>query len=172
MALEDLLTRNNELLAEHNDLLKQVLAKAGAGKAAASNDGDAGKDDPKTTRTRKPKDNDAGAASGPSFDTLKKDLTAWLGEFAKESDKENPDGVHPEVTARKDALAKVFKNDKLKIGKLPEIENDAEKIGILHKWLHETAKKADKGHGIGRLAADPVSSIDEGGEDDDDGLGV
>lgn len=105
------------------------------------------------------------AAGAVTFDTLKTNLSSWLGEFAKAEDKTNPDGIHPEVTARRAALktvlVKLTGDEEAKLGML---EKDADKITRLHKWLEETAKKADKGHGIGRLAADPTEA-EEGDED-------
>lgn len=164
MSLEEALNRNSDLLEKHNALLEQVLSKAGASKPA-----DEGAASGKATRGKgKDKDDGAKGASGPSFDTLKADLAAWLGEFAKEEDKDNPEGAHPEVAARKEALAKAFGSDKLQIKKLPEIADDAAKIGVLHTWLHEKAKKVDKGFGVGRFVADPEPA-DEG-EDDDMGV--
>ena len=97
-----------------------------------------------------------------TFDELKVKLSKWLGEFAVPSDKENPKGAHPEVIARRDAIKAVL--TKLGAEKLPDIEADAEKVGKLDNWLEEKAMKADKGHGIGRLAADPKPA----GEDEDD----
>ncbi len=170
MSLEDALNRNSDLLEEHNTLLKQVLSKAGVN--SASNDARDGKTTTTTGAKRGPKpktaaDNDE--ATGPTFATLKADLAAWLGEFAKEEDKENPDGAHPEVQARKDAVGKAFASDKIGIKKLTDLgADDTVKIAALHTWLHEKAKKADKGFGIGRFAADPAPAD----EADDDDIGV
>ena len=168
MSLEAALERNSDLMEKHNELLAKVLGAAGT----KSDTADAGAAAPKTTGKK------AAAAKGgddvaTAFTALKVDLAAWLGEFAKAEDKDNPEGTHPEVTARKAALAKVFSNPKLAVKKLPEIESDAAKIAVLTTWLNETAKKADKGFGIGRLAADPEPADDETGDaEDDDGMGV
>lgn len=113
-------------------------------------------------------DDDTGAEDGVTFDGVKTKLGTWLGEFAKEEDKENPDGAHPEVLARKAALKAVLNtlagNDK---GTLGAIKDDAEKIGKLDNWFETKAKVADKGFGVGRLAADPEPAGDDEGGDDE-----
>ena len=88
-------------------------------------------------------------------------LSKYLGEFARAEDKDNPEGAHPEVTARRDAIKAVL--SKLGAEKLPDIAKDAEKVGKLNTWLEEKALTADRGHGIGRLAADPEPA---GGDDE------
>jgi len=101
-----------------------------------------------------------------TFDTLKGKLAGWLGEYAREEDKTNPDGAHPEVLARKAALKAVLnKLTGTEDGKLGDIKDDADKIARLDNWFEEKALKADKGHGIGRLAADPEPVGDDGDED-------
>ena len=116
---------------------------------------------------------DAAAAAGDTddtgtvtFDELKVKLSKWLGEFAKPEDKESPEGTHPEVTARRDAVKAVL--TKLGAEKLPDIAKDAEKVGKLDNWLETKALKADKGHGIGRLASDPEPAGDDEGDGGDE----
>ena len=120
---------------------------------------------------------DAAAAAGDTddtgtvtFDELKVKLSKYLGEFAKPDDKENPEGTHPEVTARRDAIKAVL--SKLGAEKLPDIAKDAEKVGKLNTWLEEKALTADRGHGIGRLAADPEPAGDDDADGGDDELDI
>ena len=111
---------------------------------------------------------DTGAVT---FDSLKKELGTWLGEFAKAEDKDNPEGTHPEVGARKEAIKTLL--GKLGAEKLPDIAGDATKIGKLHTWLNGSGKAGKKDKetgelvfGEGRWAADPVED-GEGGDEDD-----
>ena len=120
---------------------------------------------------------DAAAAAGDTddtgtvtFDELKVKLSKWLGEFAKPEDRENPEGAHPEVTARRDAIKAVL--SKLGAEKLPDIAKDAVKVGKLNTWLEEKALTADKGHGIGRLASDPEPAGDDDADGGDDELDI
>ena len=105
-----------------------------------------------------------------TFDELKVKLSKYLGEFAKPEDRENPEGAHPEVTARRDAIKAVL--SKLGAEKLPDIAKDAEKVGKLNTWLEEKALTADRGHGIGRLAADPEPAGDDDADGGDDELDI
>jgi hypothetical protein len=105
-----------------------------------------------------------GDEDGDSFVTLRKQLSAWLGEFAKEEDKENPDGIHPEMTARHEAIRATLV--KLNVKLLNEIKGDEGKITKLSNWLNDKAIPVDKGFGVGRLVADPEEETVE----DDDGL--
>ena len=109
-----------------------------------------------------------------TFDSLKKELGTWLGEFARAEDRENPEGTHPEVGARKEAIKTLL--GKLGAEKLPDIAGDATKIGKLHTWLNGSGKAGKKDKetgelvfGEGRWAADPVED-GEGGDEDDLGL--
>ena len=109
---------------------------------------------------------DAGAVT---FDSLKKELGTWLGEFARAEDREKPEGTHPEVGARKEAIKTLL--GKLGAEKLPDIAGDAAKIGKLHTWLNGSGKAGKKDKetgelvfGEGRWAADP-----EPADGDDDG---
>ena len=120
---------------------------------------------------------DAAAAAGDTddtgavtFDELKVKLSKYLGEFAKPDDKANPEGAHPEVTARRDAIKAVL--SKLGAEKLPDIAKDAEKVGKLNTWLEEKALTADRGHGIGRLASDPEPAGDDDADGGDDELDI
>ena len=123
-------------------------------------------------------DADAAAAAGDTddtgtvtFDELKVKLSKWLGEFARAEDRENPEGTHPEVGARKEAIKTLL--GKLGAEKLPDIAGDATKIGKLHTWLNGSGKAGKKDKetgelvfGEGRWAADPVED-GEGGDEDD-----
>ena len=109
-----------------------------------------------------------------TFDSLKKELGTWLGEFARAEDRENPEGTHPEVGARKEAIKTLL--GKLGAEKLPDIAGDATKIGKLHTWLNGSGKAGKKDKetgelvfGEGRWAADPVED-GEGGDEDDLGF--
>lgn len=113
----------------------------------------------------------AGDAGAVTFDSLKKELGTWLGEFARAEDRENPEGTHPEVGARKEAIKTLL--GKLGAEKLPDIAGDATKIGKLHTWLNGSGKAGKKDKetgelvfGEGRWAADPVED-GEGGDEDD-----
>ena len=181
MSLEAVMTRLADLTEQNNDLLGKLLAASAAaaasgakGASAASND-EGGADEtatetkPKTTRAKKadkPAETSAGAGFEISYDDLKKKkLAPWLAEFAKKEDKENPDGAHPEVAARKAALTACFA--KLGVKRLDETEGDAKKLTALNKWFETKAKIEDHvGAGAGRFAADPADDADEDGDDD------
>lgn len=116
---------------------------------------------------------DTGAADtgAVTFDSLKKELGVWLGEWAKAEDRDNPEGTHPEVGARKDAIKTLL--GKLGAEKLPDIAGDAAKIGKLHTWLNGSGKEGKKDKatgelvfGPGRWAADPEPAGDDGGDED------
>lgn len=160
MSLEAAIEKLTAAVEANVDLLKQVLA------ADEAKGGDAGSTE-KKTRTTKAKSDDtktetktetSGATTVPA--ELKAALGTWLGEFAKEADKENPDGAHPEVKGRKAALKKAFEG--LGVKNLTEITT-AEGVTKLTNWF-EKAKAVDKGFGIGRFAADPEPA----GSGDDD----
>ena len=137
---------------------KRTAAEVAEDKAADEADAAAGdKDDTDDTGT-------------VTFDELKVKLSKWLGEFSKPEDKENPEGTHPEVTARRDAIKAVL--TKLGAEKLPDIAKDAVKVGKLNTWLEEKALTADRGHGIGRLAADPEPAGDDDADGGDDELDI
>ena len=111
------------------------------------------------------------AAGAVTFDSLKKELSVWLGEWAKAEDRDNPEGTHPEVGARKDAIKTLL--GKLGAEKLPDIAGDAAKIGKLHTWLNGSGKEGKKDKatgelvfGPGRWAADPEPAGDDGGDED------
>lgn len=202
MSLEQALKENTEALLAHtaavNKLLSGTANVAGSATDAttASNDADdsadttdeapkreRGKPSPgKSKRTAaevaedKAADDADAAAAGDAdtgtvtFDELKVKLSKWLGEFAKPEDKESPEGTHPEVTARRDAVKAVL--TKLGAEKLPDIAKDAEKVGKLDNWLETKAMRADKGHGIGRLASDPEPAGDDDADGGDDELDI
>ncbi len=160
MSLEDLLSKNNELLAEHNDLLRQVLgsAKANKGGKAADEGGE------KATRRSTKKDDakgdskdDDGGSEGLSDDdksameaSIKK-AGAWLGEFkANEKD--------PETEARKSKLREAL--DKLGYKLAKEIDK-GEDVQRFVKWIDKQAK-------AGRITPEPGDGDGDGdGEGDD-----
>lgn len=158
MTLEDRLDTLTEALNNCTAALLEVIGTAKAG------GGDAADDKPKTTRSRSTKtkddakDDKADKADESNevvvSDEFKKKLQAWLAEFAKKEDKDNPDGVHPEVTARRAALKKAFEG--LEVANLTEVKGDA--VERLETWF-------GKAVGKGRFAPDPEP-------EDDDGLGV
>lgn len=174
MSLESVIAELTAAVSTNNDLLRQVLA------ADEAKGGDAGEGAKRTRRkaadksTDKPDDADTGETKtetksdtkAVTFDALKDALGKWLGEFAKKADKENPEGAHPEVKARKAALKKTLEQLGAKL--LTDIKDDGDKLTRLWKWLHEKAIPVDKGFGIGRLAEDPK---EEDASDEDDGLG-
>lgn len=155
MALEDQFAKLIPLMEKHNSLLEQVLAAS----KAASGTTSAPKADKPATKTAAAADTTttttAAATDGPSFADVKALIVAWLMEFAKEEDAKNPEGMHPEAKARREALATTMKA--LGKAQLPEFEADAEALGRLHTWLETKAKKIDRGFGIGRLVEDPAA---------------
>lgn len=195
MSLEQLLKENTEATLAQNELLSKLLSATAGGAASKSPATTESSDEEPKRERGKPSpgkskrtaaevaedkaadEADAAAAAGsddggdetsnegPTFDSVKDKLAAWLGEFAKPEDKEKPEGTHPEVDARKAALKAVLnKLTGTDDGKLGAISKDNEKIAKLDNWFETKAKVADKGHGVGRLAADP----EETGESDDD----
>lgn len=156
MALEDQFAKLIPLMEKHNSLLEQVLAASKGGSTAAAS---APKADKPATKTAAAADTTtttaAAATDGPSFADVKALIVAWLMEFAKEEDAKNPEGMHPEAKARREALATTMKA--LGKAQLPEFEADAEALGRLHTWLETKAKKIDRGFGIGRLVEDPAT---------------
>ena len=197
MSLELALKENTEALLAHTAVLNKLLSSTAtvAGSASTtttSTDADdtadttdeapkreRGKPSPgKSKRTaaevaedKAADDKDDTADAGAvTFDELKVKLSKYLGEFAKPDDKENPEGTHPEVTARRDAIKAAL--TKLGAEKLPDIAKDAVKVGKLNTWLEEKALTADRGHGIGRLAADPEPAGDDDADGGDDELDI
>lgn len=197
MSLEQALKENTEALLAHTAAVNKLLSGTAnvAGSATDADDTadttdeapkrERGKPSPgKSKRTaaevaedKAADDADAAAAAGDTddtgavtFDELKAKVAKWLGEFAKPEDKESPEGTHPEVTARRDAVKAVL--TKLGAEKLPDIAKDAEKVGKLDNWLETKAMKADKGHGIGRLASDPEPAGDDDADGGDDELDI
>lgn len=190
MSLEEALDRNTEATLEQTGLLKQLLGAASGGTVTTTTTTDSTSGDAPTTGTRKRGEPSPGkqrrtaaevaedkaadeadgtqapstpANAGPvSFDALKAKLGAWLGEFAKEADRDKPDDAHPEVLARKSAIKAVLnKLTGSEDGKLGDIAKDAEKVGKVNDWFENKAKNVDKGFGIGRLAADPAEEAEE-----------
>lgn len=142
----------------------------------AADDADAGGSTGETTETTET------APSGVTFDKLKDDVFAWLGEFAKDEDAAvegetdaqkaaREANIHPEVTARRNAL----KNTLNKVvgaddARLPMVKDDQEKMTKLHNWLLNTAIPVQKeGLPKGRLVADPAPKKVAA---DDDELGI
>lgn len=154
MALEDQFAKLIPLMEKHNSLLEQVLA---ASKNASTATASAPKADKPASKTAAAADTTTttAATDGPSFADVKALIVAWLMEYAKEEDAKNPEGMHPEAKARREALATTMKA--LGKAQLPEFEADAEALGRLHTWLETKAKKIDRGFGIGRLVEDPAT---------------
>lgn len=180
MALEDVIAKLTAAVERNNELVEKVLAQAGA-----SSDTPTASDEEKPKRGRKPKEaakteesDDADEKSEApkseskkeeksgdvDFAGLKKRLSAWLGEFAKEEDKENPDGMHPEAKARKEAVKAAIK--KLGGEKLTDIGDNQESVNRLGAWLDKKLE-ADAGFGKGRLAADPEPAGNDDEDEDD-----
>lgn len=174
MSLEDAIKALTEAVERNTAAINTVLSQAAAGGEAAGSE-------EKKPRARKPKSDEAAdtktetpadekpetkvetkaASEDVDFGDLRKRLADWLGQFAKEEDKDNPDGMHPEAKARKDAVKAAIK--KLGGEKLTDIGTNQESVNRLAKWLDKKLVE-DNGHGVGRLAADPVAAADE---DDD-----
>lgn len=193
-----LLAKNNELLAQ---VIGMAPASGGTASAAANNAEASNNNDAEEAQARAEYEElfgkkagrmkleniqaaieehkakgDGGGDAGDhiSFSDLKAALAAWLGEFSKAEDKDNPDGTHPEVTARREALKTVLTSEKVLAngaGKLTDLDCDdmGEKRDIVKNWLEAKAKKIDRGFGVGRLVADPEPA---GDGEDDDGLGI
>ena len=155
MALEDQFAKLIPLMEKHNSLLEQVLAASKGGSTAAASAPKADKPATKTAAAADTTTTTAAATDGPTFAEVKAAIVAWLMEFAKEEDAKNPEGMHPEAKARREALAATMKA--LGKAQLPEFEADAEALGRLHTWLETKAKKIDRGFGIGRLVEDPAA---------------
>lgn len=168
MSIEKLIAENTAAIEKNTEALLSVIAGASASTdktpaddapskpTAAEKKAAAAK---KAAEKKAPADDEADA-----FTTLRKDLAGWLGEFAKEEDKESPDGIHPEVTARREAIQTTL--GKLKVKVLADIKGDDAKIEKLSNWLHDKAIPVDKGFGVGRLAPDPEDLEDDDGLDD------
>lgn len=160
MSLEERIEKLTAALEANTAAQMEVIGLASGGDSSTKGKG-------KGTTT-KAKDTDSGEGTGDAGTQtatvpkeLKTGLAGWLGQFAKEEDKENPDGAHPEVKARKAALKKAFEG--LKVTSLNDIKT-ADEVKRLSDWFAK-AKKVDKGFGEGRFAADPV---EEDGEDSSD----
>lgn len=164
MSLEQEIASLREAINTNTEVMRQVLGQAQANSGSTTSAASADEEKPKATRGKgKAKEDKADADDATVSDDFKNKIAGWLGEFAKEEDKENPDGVHPEVTARRAALSKAFEG--LGVKKLPEVTG--ENVARLEAWF-EKAQGVDKGFGKGRLAADPEPA----GDDGDDGLGI
>ena len=151
MSLEDKLEKLTAAVEAQTIALNEVIGLTKSGGAASSGTASDGTAAPK--KTNKKATETAGAVTVP--DEQKKALGSWLAEFAKEADKDNPDGAHIEVKARKAALKKAFEG--LGVKSLGEITTQ-EQIDRLATWFEKAKAK-------GRLAPDPV-------EEDDDDMGV
>lgn len=159
MSLEEALNRNSDLMeklvAQNEKILNIAASRQAAGGSEAAEKPAKGK-----ATKDKAKDDDAGDKKLSKSD-LTGALSAWLNEFGKP-------GEHPESSARHGALKKVL--EQLKLENLKALtDDDQTNIDKIHNWLETKAKTADKGFGIGRLAADPEPAKEESGEDD---LGV
>ena len=159
MALEDQFAKLIPLMEKHNSLLEQVLAASKGGSTAAASAPKADKPATKTAAAADTSTTTTTATDGPAFAEVKAAIVAWLMEFAKEEDAKNPEGMHPEAKARREALATTMKA--LGKAQLPEFEADAEALGRLHTWLETKAKKIDRGFGIGRLVENPPAAASD-----------
>lgn len=163
MALEDQFAKLIPLMEKHNSLLEQVLAASKGGSTAAASAPKADKAAGKTTAAADTSTTAANTeAAGLPFADVKALIVAWLMEFAKEEDSKEPQNMHPEAKARREAFAATMKA--LGKSQLPEFEADPEALARLHTWLETKAKKIDRGFGIGRLVENPPAA--------DDGLGI
>lgn len=161
MSLEDALNRNSDLLEKlvsQNDQILGIAKNRQAG-AAADDGAKASTGKGKAAAKDKAKEDNESKTSKADLTTA---LAAWMNEFGKPA----ADG-HPESAARHTALKTVLGKMNIEGGLKGLAEDDQANIDKLYNWLENTAKKADKGHGIGRLVADPEAG---GGEEDD--LGV
>lgn len=159
-AIEKLNGNIEKLVAQNEEIIGIAKARQAGGAAAETKTEAAPK---KATAKAKAKEEGSETEEGAITKTVLTDgLKTWLNEFGKPEE-------HPESAARHGALKTVLGKvggDGFNLKTLAE--DDQEKITKLHNWLENTAKKADKGHGIGRLAADPVAE----GDGDGDDLGV
>ena len=188
MSLEDAILKLTAAVERNTAAVEKVLASADLSADTATTSGTSEEEKPK--RGRKPKaesadteeekpkasektekpaaksdaksDDEDGDADEIDFGAVRKRLADWLGEFAKEEDKDNPDGMHPEAKARKEAVKAAI--TKLGGQKLTDIGTDQEKVVRLSNWLDKKLE-ADAGFGKGRLAADPEPAA---ADDDDD----
>lgn len=165
MSLEAAITELTDVLKEVRDQNKEILGMA-AKRVAEAKAGGAAAEKPAATKGKGKAKEDDGADAGNSA-TSKKDLTtalaSWLNEFGKPEE-------HPESAARHGALKTVIVKVLGEGKTLKDLtEDDQANIDKLYNWLENTAKKAEKGHGTGRLAADPAPEASGGGDDD---LGV
>ena len=163
MSLENSIAELTAAITTNNDLLRQVLA-ADEAKGGDTADKPKGTRKPKADKATETGTETSGETAGGAVtkESLEGKLKVWLGEFAKPEDKANPEGTHPEVLARKDALTKAF--GQLKVKKLGELDQDG--LTKLDNWYETKAKVVDKGHGVGRFVADPVEA--DGSEEDDE----
>lgn len=165
MSLEDALNRHADIMEKLIATNEKIIGMAAARQGAATTTAPASDDKPKTTRTKKDdkKDDTKGDGAVTKADLVAK-LQTWLKEFGDNKD------AHPECAARytllKDTLPKVG-GEGFTLKDLAA--DDQEKIDKLNNWFETKVKTVDKGHGIGRLVADPEPAGDEGGDDD---LGV
>lgn len=159
------LNGNIEKLIEQNEKILGIAASRQAAAGADTSDADT-----KTTAAAKKKAEAAAKKADTAGDkgVTKADLTgalaAWMNEFGKPA----ADG-HPESAARHTALKTVLGKLGIEGGLKGVADDDQVNIDKLHNWLEKTAKTADKGFGIGRLAADPE---EEKAPASDDDLGV
>ena len=166
MALEEALNRNSELLEKlvaQNEKILGIAASRQADKSADAGDTKATKETKSTKATKETKStkaDDDGADTKVTKAELGKALATWLNEeFGKAAD------GHPEAVARHGAFKTVLGKLGIEGGLKGLADDDQTNIDKLHNWLENTAKKADKGFGIGRLAADPEETKAEDGDD-------
>jgi len=163
MSLEAAIEKLTTVLEEVRDQNTQIMGMAAKRIAEAGADKPKGKATTKAKEDTKGTDDTGGSdASAITKSVLTDAFKAWMGEFGVKPDS------HPESAARhaitKTTVAKVLGDGKT----FKDLaEDDQESIDKLYNWLETKAKTADKGHGIGRLVADPAPEAS-----DDDGLGV
>ena len=165
ISLEAAIEKLTAVLEEVRDQNTQIMGMA------AKRIAEAGADKPKGKATTKAKEDtkgtdDAGGsdASATTKTVLTDAFKAWMGEFGAKPDFGILNRLHV-MRSRRRRLPRFSATAR------PSrilAEDDQASIDRLYNWLENTAKKADKGHGIGRLVADPAPET----SDEDDGLGV
>lgn len=157
MSLEAAIEKLTAVLEEVRDQNTQIMGMAAKRIAEAGAEKPKGKATTKAKEDTKGTDDAGGAESGTTKTVLTEAFKAWMSEFGPKPDS------HPESAARM-ALTKTTVAKVLGEGKTFKdlAEDDQASIDRLYNWLENTAKKADKGHGIGRLVADPAPAEDDG----------
>lgn len=153
MSLEEALNKNTAAVQQQNELLAQLLSKTpGAAAAPASTE-----DKPKTTKATKATETkeEAPAAEGPTYESVKAKASAWLGEHPKGSE---------EQAARRAYLEEQLW-PKLGIKKLGDLEGKPADLKKVDTWLDGKAKSDLLGYGVGIFAKPAEAAADEGGDE-------